>query len=99
MTPTEAQKLIFNSVFDCLASGQDRYKDLLFYMLDNIENLNELFSEKEIFLKVCQLANVKIKFDIFEKFLGKIKNSTKIFKFESHSTGNNQFSLFTYTHS
>jgi len=89
MTAIESQQLIFNSILDCLAAGQDRYKELFIFMLNKIDNLNELFSEEELFLKIGQLATPKIKIDIFESFLTKINNLEKILKITSHSSGNN----------
>jgi ankyrin repeat protein len=89
MSPFYKQKMIFNSVFDCLVAGQDRYKELFFLMLEKIENIKELFSEEELFAKIAQLAGSKVQIDVYENFLNKIEDLPKIMKMEIQITGNN----------
>lgn len=89
MTPLESQKLVFNSVLDCIVAGQERYIELFFYMLDHINYVNDLFSEEEIFLQLCQFSKSKTRIDVFEKFLSKIIDSKNIFKLEENTSGNN----------
>ncbi|MES2614131.1 MAG: ankyrin repeat domain-containing protein [Bdellovibrionota bacterium] len=89
MTPQEAQKLVFNSIFDCLTGGQEKYRDVFFYTLEKIMSLNEHFSDEELFLKITQLASSKVEIDVFKSFLNKIQNPKKILKTRSLNTGNN----------
>ena len=94
MTTEKNWKLLFQSVFYCFVSGQERYSGLVCSMLEQMESLNKFYSDEEIFDQFSQLAKDNIGFNIVENYLKKINNHLKIFSMEENIHGNNLLQIF-----